>query len=336
MDSTGHPVLGATVEYADSGARIFTGRLALRRLPWLADHTVLGATLCPGAAQLEWALRAADECGCELEEIVLQTPLVVPDSTDLVVQVVVGAADGDGRRDVGVYSRVDAGWTCHATGTLGPVSRDRDGARAGSWPPADAEPVDLSGFYERTAAAGYGYGPAFQGLRRVWRRGRDVLAEVELGEETVQDRDGYGIHPALLDGALHPLLLVGQFSDGQVWLPFSWSGVALHAVGAASIRVTLSPLGEGLDQGVRLVVTDQLGDPVLEVDSVVLRQADDRHLRAGVPAGSDGLYAVELVPVPVPVPVAVSVSGLGSGGGVGDGFVVVEVGSVGEVLGCVG
>jgi acyl transferase domain-containing protein len=148
----------------------------------------------------------------------------------------------------------------------------------GAWPPAGAEPVDLAGFYDQAAAAGYGFGPAFQGLRAMWRHGRDVLAEVEL-PEVAHDRGGFGVHPALLDAALHPLL-VGRFGGRGLWLPFAWSDVALHAVGATSIRVRLSALGEGLDQGVRLTITDPVGGPVLDAASVTLRQADDQRLRA--------------------------------------------------------
>ncbi|MYU13656.1 hypothetical protein GTZ78_23940, partial [Streptomyces sp. SID8361] len=108
--------------------------------------------------------------------------------------VVVGAAAEDGRRDVRIYSRpdgevdsgvADVGWVCHAEGVLSPASegvgQSAEGL-GGTWPPASAQPVDLEGFYERSAAAGYAYGPSFQGVRAVWREGADLLAEVALPE----------------------------------------------------------------------------------------------------------------------------------------------------------
>ncbi|WP_131761391.1 type I polyketide synthase [Actinomadura fibrosa] len=275
---TGHPVLGAAFEPADGGGRVLTGRVARRRQPWLADHTIAGAVLVPGAAQLEWVLRAADETGCAtVEELVIHTPMAVPEPDGLSVQVAVGAAGDDGRRDVAVHARAGGGWTRHATGVLraAPLAPAEP---PGAWPPAGAEPVDLAGFYERAAAAGYGYGPAFQGLRAMWRDGSDVFAEIEL-PASAQDRGGLAVHPALLDAALHPLL-ADRFDDGGVWLPFGWNEVGLHAVEATAIRVRLSQLGDGLDQGVRLTVTDPAGGPVLDAE-VTLRRADGERVRAG-------------------------------------------------------
>ncbi|MFA1538209.1 type I polyketide synthase [Actinomadura monticuli] len=277
LGSTGHPVLGAAVEPADGDGRVLTGRVSPRRQSWLADHVIAGALLVPGAAQVEWALRAADEAGCSgVDEFVLRAPLAVADPGGVNVQVVVGAPGGDGRREVGVYSRAGAAWTCHATGMLGTASA-APGEPPAAWPPPGAEPVDLTGFYARADAAGYGYGPAFQGLRAMWRDGSEAYAEIDLPEAAAV-RDGFGVHPALLDAVLHPLL-EGGLDGGGVWLPFIWNDVALHAVGATSVRVRLSALGGDLDQGVRLTVTDPDGGPVLDAE-VVLRRADEDRLRA--------------------------------------------------------
>ena len=71
------------------------------------------------------------------------------------------------------------------------------------WPPPGAVPLDTGGFYEGLAAAGYGYGPAFQLLRAAWRQGEDVLAEVGMPEEAAAGAASFGLHPALLDAALH-------------------------------------------------------------------------------------------------------------------------------------
>ncbi|MHC3475419.1 acyltransferase domain-containing protein, partial [Streptomyces sp. 7R007] len=279
LGPTGHPVLGASVEPADGEGVLLTGRVTPHRPSWLADHLVAQTLLVPGAAQLEWVLRAADETGCgAVEELVVHTPLVVPEPGGARIQVVVGAAGDDGRRPVHVYAHTGGEWSRHATGVLGggePAGPDRPSSD--TWPPAGAEPVDLTGFYERTAAAGYGYGPAFQGLRRVWRRGADVFAEAEL-PDGAGDHDRYGVHPALLDAALHPLL-VGRFADAAVWLPFTWNDVALRASGATSVRVRLSPRGPEPDQPVRLTLTDPAGGPVLDAE-VTLRRADEKALRS--------------------------------------------------------
>src|SRR5205807_678215 len=104
---------------------LLTGRLSRSGAPWVTDHEVAGTVLVPGAALMEWVLRAGDEVGCSsVEELMLQAPVVVPAASGLRVQVVVDpATDDDGRREVRVYTRPDDGdgeWVCHATGALAP------------------------------------------------------------------------------------------------------------------------------------------------------------------------------------------------------------------------
>ncbi|MEU5698694.1 SDR family NAD(P)-dependent oxidoreductase [Streptomyces aurantiacus] len=306
--AAGHPLLGAAVEFADRGGCLLTGRLSRSGLAWLADHVVAGTVLVPGAALVEWALRAGDEVGCAMvEELMLQVPVVVPEASGLRVQVVVGEAADDGRRDVRIYSRTDAEavggddvWMCHATGVLVPEPpADPAEDLVGVWPATGAVPVDLEGFYERIAEAGYGYGPAFQGLRAVWRHGQDLLAEVVL-PEAAGSHDGYGIHPALLDATLHPALLLdwsGQpQDDGKIWLPFVWNEVSLWAAGAGTVRVRLSPGHDETEREVRVLVTDATGTNVLSVGSVTLRPADIGQLQSAQ-AGDGGLFTVEWTPL---------------------------------------
>ncbi|MFF4533450.1 SDR family NAD(P)-dependent oxidoreductase [Streptomyces sp. NPDC001407] len=300
---SGHALLPTAVALADGGV-VLNGRISAKGGGWLSGHVVAGTVLVPGAALVEWVLRAADEAGCPtLEELTLQAPLVFPASGSLDVQVVVGAPDVQGRCDVRVYSRPEqaaAVWVCHAVGELGRESEGRPPREAGQWPPAGAEPVDVSGFYERVAAAGYEYGPAFQGLRALWRHGDDLLAEVALPEQA-GDAGGFGIHPALLDAALHPLLIGDRSEDGQVLLPFTWSGVSLWATEATTVRVRLSGLAGGAEETVRVTVTDPTGGPVMDVAALRLRAADARQVRAAAAPGADGLYELRWTPLSPPV-----------------------------------
>ncbi|MEV7192770.1 SDR family NAD(P)-dependent oxidoreductase [Streptomyces sp. NPDC093510] len=315
--AAGHPLLGAAVEFADRGGCLLTGRLSRSGASWLADHEVGGTVLVPGAALVEWALRAGDEVGCAtVEELMLQAPVVVPAASGLRVQVVVDEAGEDGRRGVHVYSRPDAdagvsaavggedSWIRHATGVLAPEAEPQTVEGAGAWPGAGTVPVDLEGFYERVADAGYAYGPAFRGLQAVWRDGQDLLAEVAL-PEAADAHDRYGIHPALLDATLHPALLLdwsdGQpQDDGKVWLPFTWNQVSLWAAGAGTVRVRLSP-GEHdeTEREVRVLVTDTTGANVLSVASVTLRPADLGQLQSAR-TQDDGLFTVDWTPLPAP------------------------------------
>ncbi|QES32776.1 beta-ketoacyl synthase [Streptomyces venezuelae] len=305
LAASGHPLLGASVGLASGDVHLLSGRVSRQSAAWLDDHVVAGHALVPGAAQVEWVLRAADEAGCPaLEELTLQTPLVLPDTGGLRIQVVVDAAGPHGRRDVRLFSRPDDAddafaterpWTCHATGVLGPEPVHGEAEPEpldGAWPPPGAEPVDPEDLYARADRTGYGYGPAFRGVRALWRHGSDVLAEVTLPEEA-GDPDGFGIHPALLDAVLQPaaLLLPPTATEAaQVWLPFTWNDVALHAVRATTVRVRLTLLGERVDQGLRIEVADAVGAPVLTVRDLRSRPTDTGRLAVAGTRERHGLF----------------------------------------------
>ncbi|MEV4123370.1 SDR family NAD(P)-dependent oxidoreductase, partial [Micromonospora sp. NPDC049645] len=142
------------------------------------------------------------------------------------------------------------------------------------------------------------YGPVFQGLRAVWRSDREVYAEVTLPEHVAAD--GFGLHPAVLDAALHPIGLTGLLDDEAV-LPFTWSGVRLYATGARTLRVRLTPAGDG---AVAVAVFDTTGQPVLTATSLVLRPVTTDQLAGGVPDAAQSLFAVEWVPLPDTEPAA--------------------------------
>ncbi|MET9857676.1 polyketide synthase dehydratase domain-containing protein, partial [Streptomyces sp. NPDC006450] len=274
LDAADHPLLGAAISLAESGGVVLTGRLSASAAPWLADHVVGDAVLFPGTGFVELAIHAGDQVGCGgLEELTLQAPLVLPARGAVQVQVVVGAAEESHSRDVAVYSRVtaagdpDAAWTLHATGTLAPEARYGLGEELTQWPPADAEELELDGLYARFAEAGMDYGPAFQGLKRVWLQGDAVFAEVELPEQYHGDAEEFGIHPALLDACLHAAFAKST-DDNQAGLPFAWSGVELHAAGAAGARVKLTPAPSG---GTTVAVADVHGRPVATIDAITFR-----------------------------------------------------------------
>ena len=160
---------------------VLTGRLSAGSQGWLSDHAVGGVVIFPGAGFVEMAIRAGDEVGCSVvDELTLAAPLVIPATGSVAVQVVVDGADESGHRAVSVLSRADAhsGWTLHAEGIVRPGAVE-PGTDLGAWPPPGATPVDIDGLYERLAARGYGYGPAFQGLTAdVAPRRRDLRRRV--------------------------------------------------------------------------------------------------------------------------------------------------------------
>ncbi|HEY9304873.1 MAG TPA: polyketide synthase dehydratase domain-containing protein, partial [Mycobacterium sp.] len=284
-----HALLGAVVELPDSGGVVLTGRLSTASQGWLADHAVDGVVVFPGAGFVELAIRAGDEVGCSVvDELMLQSPLMLPASGSVAVQVVVGPAEESGQRSVSVFSRetADSVWISHATGQLGSESIEPS-ADLSQWPPAGATAVDVSDGYQRLAARGYEYGSAFQGLTALWRRGDELFAEVTL-PEAAGGIAGFGVHPALLDATLHAAVMAHP-GDG-VALPFSWEGVSLHAAGASAVRARIAPSGPS---AVSVELADGLGLPVLSVASMVARPVSQQQLTAALSgSGGDRLFEV--------------------------------------------
>ncbi|MFE9770065.1 polyketide synthase dehydratase domain-containing protein, partial [Streptomyces sp. NPDC005808] len=315
LEGAEHPLLGAVVNLPGTGGVVLTGRLAVRTHGWLADHVVDGRVLVPGTAFVDIAVRAGDQVGHPLvSELVLESPLVLPESGAVVVRVVVGGEGedgvGSGMRPLMVYGQPEGSqtWTRHAAGVLatgGPTAggltadsgteQPVDASWAAVWPPQDAETVEVSDFYAELAATGYGYGPAFQGLRAAWRRAGEVFAEVTLGEEPAGQAGRFGLHPALLDSALHAVSAGGLFPDeAGLQLPFAWEGVELHAAGAAALRVRLAS-ADGRSLSVE--AADGTGAPVATVRSLSFRPVSANQLRAAEhQAAAESLFRLEWVP----------------------------------------
>ncbi|MEU9273324.1 hypothetical protein AB0E04_49455, partial [Streptomyces sp. NPDC048251] len=173
--SLGHPLLSAVMAVPETGGVLCTGRLSRKAQPWLVEDSVsgtgtgTGTGMVPGAALVELAIRAGDEVGAgTVRGLTIETPVVLPATGALRVQVSVGGADDEGHRTVGVYTRAEQGdepWTRHATGTL---------------MPSGAVPAPIG-----DAAA------------------QDEYIELALDEELAADAGRFGLHPVLLEAAAH-------------------------------------------------------------------------------------------------------------------------------------
>ncbi|MFI2779940.1 type I polyketide synthase, partial [Streptomyces sp. ALB3] len=297
----GHALLSGAISLADSDGVVMTGRLSAETHPWLADHVVLGSVLLPGTAFVDLALHAADQVGCELlEELTIEAPLVVPDSGAVVIQVSVTLPDASGRSTVHIYASPadvpEDTWTLHASGTAA-QGEAPTGDALSEWPPAGARTLAADTLYESLTDAGYDYGPLFQGLRAAWRLGDEVYAEVALPDDAAVE--GFGVHPALLDAALHAVrwsVTPGTEKEhGSVELPFAWGGITLSAVGARALRVRV----RRVRSGVSLLLADGTGHPVASVDTLALRPVRPEQLKLSNRVRGDAMYRIEWAAKPL-------------------------------------
>ncbi|GAA1295072.1 type I polyketide synthase [Saccharothrix xinjiangensis] len=276
-ERAGHPLLTATLDRPDGLGSTSTGHVDPATLPWLSGHRVEGRVVVPGTALLDLALHDGD-----VAELLLEQPLEITARTELRIT---RDARPDGATAFAVFSRAGTStWLRHASGTLAEVTAPSP--PTGAWPPADAEPVPLPDLAARVPGT-VEYGPEFEGVGAVWRRGHELFAEVRLPDDVPDD--AHALHPALLDAALRPILLLGERRERAV-LPFSWRDVRVFARGARFVRVRLTDLGA---DSVSVHVADEHGSPVLTAGALTVRES-------GRPASP--LHLLDWTPLPVGEP----------------------------------
>ncbi len=285
-DPQPHPMLTSRTDLPGGGGLLLSGRLTPGSDPWLSHHVVMGTMLLPGTGFVELALEAARAAGAgSVEELVLRAPMVFPEGKARDLQVWVGPG---AERELQIRTRETGGeWTLHATGLLAARTVDTDGfdRAAEAWPPVGARAI-VRPFYEDLAARGYEYGPAFWGTKALWERDGDLFAEVVLPEG--QPR-GFGIHPALLDAALHALPITGSlYEAGEVRLPFSFNGVSLFATDARRLRVRIRADADSA----AVWITDDAGSPVLAMEGIILRSIERAQLEVAGASGRTGWFSV--------------------------------------------
>ena len=291
-----HPLLGAVTELADPDLIVLSGRLSTATQGWLAGHMLGEAVVFPAAGFVDVVLAAGERAGCPvIDELVLQTPLVLVEDAPTDVQVTVHALEDGTRRAVTVHARpgdgVGAGWTLHASGVL---SAEAPRLVAPRGAPVGVEPVDGDAFYAGLAEHGYRYGGLFRSVRGIGVDPADpdvVYARVGLPADT--EVAGYGMHPALLDAAFQAF--AAGADPGEPRLPFVISGIGLHATAATVLDVELTRIGVDT---FRLCAVDPAGAPVIAIDAVTMRAVPEGiGPRAPLGAG-DGVFELAWSPLP--------------------------------------
>ncbi|MBL1102812.1 SDR family NAD(P)-dependent oxidoreductase, partial [Streptomyces coffeae] len=330
LDRMRHPILAAAVQVGDRDEWVFTGSMSQETQPWTRDHMVFGIVLVPGAAMVEMALTIGRRLGSDVvDELVIAAPLVLEDHVTRQIRVTVGQAGEDGRREIAFFSRIEAGedeateLTCHARGWLSAKSEPLEALPA-PWPPADAESLAVSELYtllNRNAHltdVGFDYGPAFRAVQSAWRRSDEVLVELAL-PEVAGPADGFAIHPAMFDSALHGGLgMLDMGEDNPSGLPFSWSGVQLERFGLTRVRVRITlPDPTSL----RLDIAGDDGLPLACLRRLDVRPVEQAHLEAARQDGERHLYEMDWVPAKAAAARPVGFAALGEiGGGSVDRF----------------
>ena len=111
-----------------------------------------------------------------------------------------------------------------------------------------------------------------------------------------------GVHPVLLDAALHAAMVALTADDDGtgVWCCRCWRQVSLHAAGVSRARVSITVTGQ---DELSLELADEFGQPVLSVGSLSTRPVSSAQLDAALSAATGlgrGLLEVMWSPVTLP------------------------------------
>jgi short-subunit dehydrogenase len=295
-----HPWLSASLMLAHDEATVFTGRLTAADAAWAsidADHSALAPS-----ALLELVLAAGQRAGAfGVDRLRFEAPLHVAERTALQLQVLVGAANAEGMRAIGVHSRPEdaaqrarAPWSEHVTGELradAPVFDTTALAELRSWPPEGAHQLELPG-------------PAIERVSALYQRDGELFIAVDLGAPLRDEAARYGQHPLLLQALFEVLSRL----DGGERDVLALEGLCLASTGAAAARVRAR---RGASGAWSLGWVDDAGEPAGQI--VRLEFGARRGREHAEPWLRDALFQVAWSKLSPPQPSAAWVS-VGSDG----------------------
>ena len=261
---------------------------------WLADHQVFDRTVVPGAyfAVLAVATAVPEGGPVTVEAFQIQAPLILEDESSWSLQVVAGPVDARGARDVIIGGRGpdESGWTHHAEARVTAASQltaiDQAMESARDW-----VSVDVPTFYRELARVGAAFGPAFRRIVELKQCSGTSVAQAVLSQGANATSDF--MHPALLDGIFQTAAASGAFGDA-LYMPFACE--KLRFSGQMPNRLTTQVrLREIPDSGpdtliADIIITDQNGRPVGEVEGFTARRATRAQLQEATDSTDSLLY----------------------------------------------
>lgn len=211
-----HPLLHRQIHTAGQET-VFQTALQANLPAWLTDHRIQGQTVFPATGYWAMAQAAAasihPDKNVQLVNVSLEGPMIFAEDETKKVQTVLQPVAA-GQLSFGIFSWIDDAtspaqgtWKRHVGGYVELV----DGLAATESGSLDelravcAEEVSADEHYRLMTHIGLEYGPAFQGVKQLWRGNGESLARIELAPEQAQEADQYAMHPALVDACLQVL-----------------------------------------------------------------------------------------------------------------------------------
>lgn len=305
-----HPLLGVRLASAATTARVYQGQWTVDSAGGLRDHRIGGRLLMPASAMIE-ILNAAWQASLNgaqghLEDFVVERPLFLSETAVVSWQVVVREAPVGQQLELhqalGPLDAAQVEWQriCTANGQPG-VSKP-----AALEATTDLHPVDRGAFYGRFEALGVAFGPAFRAVWQLERGPGVALGLLHLPDEAEAEAPRFGLHPALLDGALQLCAAAasgaGESVPSFMWAPMGLDRFELLRSGVGRLRATArlrADVGAGT-LAADVHIEDESGALVARLDNV--RFARTEAWRLAGDATDDWLYDLRWQEAALPGP----------------------------------
>jgi acyl transferase domain-containing protein/NADPH:quinone reductase-like Zn-dependent oxidoreductase/thioesterase domain-containing protein/NAD(P)-dependent dehydrogenase (short-subunit alcohol dehydrogenase family)/acyl carrier protein/ubiquinone/menaquinone biosynthesis C-methylase UbiE len=208
LASEWHPLLGHAGRTAQP---TWEGHVDVGLHRYLEDHIVGSSVVFPAAAFVEMALAALQmitgESGCLLEEVHFQKALFLSKDARPILQL--SAFPDEATLAFQSSLSGDRGaWSQHCIASWRPPNAAKSPMPMGLETIRRQLPETMSGdeCYDSFAALGLRFGPAFRGVRTVWRKDGEALGHIDAPEVLQGESAGYVFHPALMDACFQVVL----------------------------------------------------------------------------------------------------------------------------------
>ena len=215
-----HPLLSRKVKSPHTTWQV---EINSQHFPWLEDHRIDGTLVFPAAAYVEAGLALADAMPCVLENIDFKQVLTIQREKESLLQI---SLEEDSRQ-FSVHSlSTEQEWTTHATGKVCTYTLKPSVEKIELSLFQHSNSIEKEHIYRKFEEQGLEYGPSFQGIKKLWKKEKEALAEIHI-PKTI---DFYHLHPSLLDSALQTLIgTVGNVGEGSIILPCRINQIIFHS-----------------------------------------------------------------------------------------------------------
>ncbi|MGA9772897.1 MAG: SDR family NAD(P)-dependent oxidoreductase, partial [Blastocatellia bacterium] len=308
--SLDHPLLSEWIEN-EPGKSVFSVTLSTK-MQWVIDeHRIMGQGILPGTAYLEMILAAFEQQApgreAQIHEIIFEAPLIVRDGEQKEVCLEIEQEGSAFRFRVISKDGADSDetdWSQHATGriTCREPSSVRSHDLAAIIARCSAHPMTENNGKKTVGGNGFspsregkdeaalqllGFGPRWQNTSiQIFVGNGESLAVVELPNRFASDLQAFKIHPVLMDAATG---FVQHIGEGH-YLPFTYKNVRVKGNLPSRIYSYASyEAGASTKQTIacRLVVTDEQGTELVEIEEYILKRVESPTSNAGSENSSD-------------------------------------------------